>query len=74
MSPGSINADSFLIVSSTGLPAWTKIITLRGLLRRAINSSALMAPTRGKSPSNLARATVVSTFAGERLPTHTLKP
>ena len=58
MSPGSKTAARPSITASVGLPAWTRMMALRGLASDAANSSRVLAPTRppgvlGFSATNL---------------------
>ena len=62
------------MVSSTGFPAMTNRMILRGFLSLEIKSSWPVDPIKGRLPSAVARWTVRSTLEGVRLPTTTWKP
>ena len=69
-----MNLESFLILASTGFPACTNRMTLRGRFNFLMKSSGLKAPVIGNFPSASALLTVESTFCGDLFPTQTSNP
>mmetsp|Transcript_36276 Transcript_36276/g.89366 ORF Transcript_36276/g.89366 Transcript_36276/m.89366 type:complete len:272 (-) Transcript_36276:110-925(-) len=75
MSPGSMCLRSPAMVSSTGEPALTRMITQRGFCRLATNSPMSLYPVSlSPRPSLTARDTQLSVLSPERLNTEMGKP
>lgn len=62
------------MVSSTGFPAITNKIILRGFLMELTKAAASACPSKGNSPSSFALFTVTSILSEERLETETRNP